>query len=181
VSAFTRPYARAFLEAAPPDYDVPRFLEAGETLSQAIAANATLRAFLRAPNVPRDAKSKTVAALAAKAGLDAYATRFLQVMLRNHRLLEAAQVFKALRDANDERQNILRVRVTAAVALSDAEKKAVEDAIAARTGKVVRSQIDLDPALIGGFVARAGSQVFDGSVAAAIRRFQTQAKERTGA
>ena len=73
------------------------------------------------------------------------------------------------------------MRVTAATALTDAEKKAVEDALAARTGKVVKSQIDLDPGLIGGFVARAGSQIFDGSVAAAIRRFQTQAKERTGA
>jgi F-type H+-transporting ATPase subunit delta len=181
MSAFTRPYARAFLEAAPPGYDVPRFLEAGETMARAIAANPKLRAFLLAPNVPREAKSKAVAALAAKANLDAYGTRFLQVMLRNHRLLEAAEVFKALRDLNDARQNILRVRVTAAAALTEAEKKAVDDAIAARTGMVVKSQIDLDPGLIGGFVARAGSQVFDGSVAAAIRRFQTQAKERTGA
>jgi F-type H+-transporting ATPase subunit delta len=181
VSAFTRPYARAFLEAAPAGYDVARFLEAGETLARAIAANPELRAFLLAPNVPREAKSKAVAALAAKAGVDAYGTRLLQVMLHNHRVLEAAEVFQALRDANDDRQNILRVRVTTATALTDAEKKAVEDALAARTGKVVKSQIDLDPGLIGGFVARAGSQIFDGSVAAAIRRFQTQAKERTGA
>jgi F-type H+-transporting ATPase subunit delta len=181
VSAFTRPYARAFLEAAPAGYDVARFLEAGETIARAIAANPGLRAFLLAPNVPRDAKSNAVTALAAKADLDAYGTRFLQVLLHNHRLLEAGEVFQALRDLNDERQNILRVRVSAASALSDAEKKAVEDAIAARTGKVVKSQIDLDTGLIGGFVVRAGSQVFDGSVAAAIRRFQTQAKERTGA
>jgi F-type H+-transporting ATPase subunit delta len=181
VSSFTRPYARAFLEAAPPGYDVVGFLEAGETIAQAIAANPKLRAFLLAPNVPREAKGKSIVALAAKANLDAYGTRFLQVMLRNHRLLEAGEVFKALRDLNDARQNILRVRVTAASALTDAEKKALEDAIAARTGKVVKSQVDLDPGLIGGFVARAGSQVFDGSVAAAIRRFQTQAKERTGA
>jgi F-type H+-transporting ATPase subunit delta len=181
MSSFTRPYARAFLEAAPPGYDVVGFLAAGETIARAIAANPKLRAFLLAPNVPREAKSKSIAALAAKASLDAYGTRFLQVMLRNHRLLEAAEVFKALRDLNDARQNILRVRVTAATTLTDAEKKAVEDAIAARTGKVVKSQVDLDPGLIGGFVARAGSQVFDGSVAAAIRRFQTQAKERTGA
>jgi F0F1-type ATP synthase delta subunit len=45
----------------------------------------------------------------------------------------------------------------------------------------VRTQIDLDPTLLGGFIARAESRVFDGSVAAAVRQFQTQAKERTGA
>jgi len=150
MSSFTRPYARAFLEAAPPGYDIARFLEAGQTMANAFLANPSLRAFLLAPNVPREAKSKALAALSGKAGLDEYGARFLQVLLRNHRLLEA-------------------------------EKKTVEDAIARRTGMTVQSQIDLDPKLLGGFIARAGSRVFDGSVAAAIRRFQTQVKDRTGA
>lgn len=178
MSAFTRPYARAFLEAAPPGYDILGFLEAGETMAKAFAANPPLRAFLLAPNVPREAKSKAVSALCARAGLDEYGGRFLQVLLRNHRLLEAGEVFRALRDLNDARSNILRVRVTVPAPLTDAEKATVEAAIAARTGKTVQSQIDLDPTLLGGFIARAGSQVFDGSVAAAIRRFQTQVKER---
>ena len=42
-------------------------------------------------------------------------------------------------------------------------------------------QIDFDPTLIGGFVARAGSRVFDGSVTAAIRRFEEQAGQTMGA
>jgi F-type H+-transporting ATPase subunit delta len=181
MSSFTRPYARAFLEAAPPGYDIARFLEAGQTMANAFLANPSLRAFLLAPNVPREAKSKALAALSGKAGLDEYGARFLQVLLRNHRLLEAGEVFRALRDLNDARLNILRVRVTVPTPLSEAEKKTVEDAIARRTGMTVQSQIDLDPKLLGGFIARAGSRVFDGSVAAAIRRFQTQVKDRTGA
>lgn len=181
MASFAHPYARAFLEAAPAGYDVGAFLEAGESMARAFEANPKLRAFLLAPNVPREAKSHAIAALAKKVGLDAYGERFLQVMLRNHRLLEAREVFKTLRDLNDALQNVLRVRVTVPAPLSDADRRTVEDAIAARTGKKVRSQIDIDPALIGGFVARAGSHVFDGSVAAAIRRFQTQVKEKTGA
>ena len=181
MSSFTRPYARAFLEAAPAGYDIGAFLEAGQTMAKAFEANPTLRAFLLAPNVPREAKSQAIAALGAKAGLDEYGARFLQVMLRNHRLLEAGEVFKALRDLNDALQNILRVRLTVPAPLTDAEQKTVEEAIASRTGKAVRTQIDLDPNLLGGFIARAGSHVYDGSVAAAIRRFQLQVKERTGA
>ncbi len=181
MSAFTHPYARAFLEAAPAGYDVGAFLEAGQTMAKAIEANPKLRAFLLAPNVPREAKSKTIAALSTRAGLDEYGARFLQVMLRNHRLLEAGQVFRALRDLNDARQNILRVRVTVPAPLSDAQRRTVEDAIAGRTGKTVRTQIELDPKILGGFIARAGSRLFDGSVEAAIRRFQAQVKEGTGA
>jgi F-type H+-transporting ATPase subunit delta len=179
MSSFAHPYARAFLEAAPPRYDVGAFLDAGQAMAHAFAANPTLRAFVLAPNVPREAKSKAIAALAAKAGLDEYGSRFLQVMLRNHRLLEAAEVFRTLRDLYDQQRNLLRVRLTVPAPLSETERKAVEDAIAARTGKTVTTEIELDPKLLGGFVARAGSEVFDGSVTAAIRRFQNEVKERT--
>jgi F-type H+-transporting ATPase subunit delta len=181
MSSFALPYARAFLEAAPSGYDVGVFLKAGQTMSNTFEANPELRSFLLAPNVPREAKSKAIAALSAKAGLDEYGSRFLQVMLRNHRLLAAAVVFKALRDLYDAKQNVLRVHLTVPAALSDAERRSVEAALAARTGKTVQSQVEIDPKLLGGFIARAGSRVFDATVAAAIRRFQSQVKERTGA
>ena len=181
MSSFTRPYARAFVEAAPAGYDFGAFLTAGESMSQAFEANPKLRAFLRAPNVPRQAKTQTVAELAAKAGMNEYGTRFLQVMLRNHRLLEAGAVFRALRDLNDEIQGVLRVQVIVPGPLTDGEKQAIQDALAVRTGKKVRMQIDFDSSLIGGFVARAQSRVFDGSVATAIRRFREQVMQTLGA
>ena len=181
MSSFTRPYARAFVEAAPRGYDFGAFLEAGDAMAHAFETNGTLRAFLLAPNVPQEAKKHAVEELAAKARMNEYGTRFLLVMLRNHRLLEAGAVFRALRDLNDEIQGVLRVRVTVPAALSEPERQAIQDALAARTGKSVQMQIDLDPRLLGGFVARAGSRVFDGSVATAIRRFQEHVSETLGA
>jgi ATP synthase F1 delta subunit len=181
MSSFANPYARAFLESAPAGYDFQAFLRAAETLAAAVESNPTLRAFLRTPSVPREAKSRAIAELSRKAGLDEFGSRFLQVMLKNHRLLEAGQVLRTLRDLNDVRQGILRVRVTVPAAIAEDEKKAIEEAIALRTGKTARLQIQLDAKLLGGFVARAGSNVFDGSVMAAIRQFLEQWKERRGA
>lgn len=181
MSSFTRPYARAFLESGPAGYDFGAFLGAAETLAAALEGNPTLRAFLRAPAVPHQAKSKALAELSARAGLDAYGSRFLQVLLKNHRLLEATQVLEAVRDENDARQGILRARITVAAPIAEQEKKLIEEAIAARTGKKVRLLLDLDSKILAGFVARVGSNVFDASAAAAIRRFREQVKERTGA
>jgi F-type H+-transporting ATPase subunit delta len=181
MTSFTRPYAKAFVDAAPPGYDFVKFLEAGDEMARAFAASPKLRAFLLAPNVPREAKSRAVGDLASKVGMDEYGARFLQVMLHNHRLLEAGAVFRALRDLYDELQNVLRVHVTVPGPLNDGESQAIEAALMARTGKKVKMQIDYDPALLGGFVARAGSRVFDGSVAAAIRRFQEQVGQTLGA
>jgi F-type H+-transporting ATPase subunit delta len=113
--------------------------------------------------------------------MDEYGGRFLQVMLRNHRLLAAGQVFRALRDLYDEIQGVLRVRVTVPAPLGDAERQSIQAALAARTGKSVKMEVDLDPKLLGGFVARAGSRVFDGSVAAAIRQFEAHVSKTLGA
>jgi F-type H+-transporting ATPase subunit delta len=181
MSSFTHPYARAFVESSPEGYDFAAFLDAVTALDRALKDNPKLRAFLLAPNVPREAKSKTVAELARRVNLDAFGTRFLQVMLNNHRLLEAGLVLKTLSGLLDAREGILRVQVTLPAAASEQEQKMIEEAIAARTGMTVRAQINLDPKILGGFVARAGSQVFDGSVAAALRRFRAQAEGKTGA
>ena len=180
-NAFTYPYARAFVEAAPKGYDFAAFVETATALGHALEENPTLRAFLLTPTVPREAKSKAVAELARRVKLDEFGARFLQVMLKNHRLLEAGQVLRTLRDLLDAREGILRVKVTVPAAVSEKEQKLIEEAIVARTGMKVRMQVGLDPAILGGFIARAGSRVFDGSVKAAIRRFQAQAKERMGA
>jgi F-type H+-transporting ATPase subunit delta len=181
MSSFTHPYARAFVECAPAGYDFAAFLAAGESLAAAMASNPKLRAFFQTPSVAREAKSKALAALSSKAGLDAFGSRFLQVLLKNHRLLEAGEVFKAVRDAHDALQGIVRARITVASPIAEDEKTLVEDAIAARTGKKVRIQVVEDPGILAGFVARVGSNVFDGSAVAEIRRFQEQVKQRTGA
>ena len=181
MSSFAHPYARAFVEAAPKGYDFAAFEEAASTLEHALRSTPKLRAFLLAPTVPREAKSKALAELCRRAKLDEYGTRFLQVMLRNRRLLEAGEVLRTLRNLLDAKEGILRVQVTVPAAVSGEEQKLIDEAIAARTGMKVRTQVGFDPTILGGFIARAGSRVFDGSVKAAIRRFQAFAKERTGA
>lgn len=182
MSSFTHPYARAFLEAAPAGYDTERFLAAAGSLHDAIEKNPDLRAFLATPAVPREAKRGAVAALAAKAGLDAYGQRFFEVVLENHRILETGAILKGLSDAHDARAGIVRGRVTVATPIGEAERAKIEEAVAARIGgRRVSLVVDVDPSILAGFVAHVASNVFDASAAAGIRRFQEQAKQRTGA
>lgn len=181
MTAFTRAYARAFLESAPAGYDTARFLEAAGALARAMAENKTLRAFLSAPAVPREAKKQTVAQLAEIAGVDAFGQRFLQVMLENRRLLEAQAILQSIREADDARQGIVQGRVLVASPIGEKEQAAIEDALASRLGGRVRLRVEVDPTILAGFVAHVGSHVFDGSAATAIVRFQESAKGRMGA
>ena len=164
--SFALPYARAFLEAAPNGYDVEAFLASGGALARAIETDATLRAFLASPGVPDEAKRKAVAELAGRSGIDTFGTRFLELLLRHRRILSAGA--------------ILEGRVTVAAPIGDAEKATIEEALGAKLNSKVRLKVAVDPKILGGFVARVGSSVFDASAVAGIRRFQEQAKGRTG-
>ncbi|HEY3204034.1 MAG TPA: ATP synthase F1 subunit delta [Thermoanaerobaculia bacterium] len=181
MSAFTHPYARAFIEMAPTGYDFGAFLESAGILTRSVQENRTLRAFLATPAVPLDAKRRAVEELAARAGIDPFGRRFFQVLLNNHRLLEAEQIVRSVRDAHDAKQGIVQGKLTVAAAIEDEEKKSIEEALANRVGGRVRLRVDVDPAILAGFVARVGSTVFDASATAAVRRFQQQAIARTGA
>ena len=181
MSSFAHPYARAFVEAAPSGYDIPGFLAAADSLAHAIESNRDLRAFLASPAVPREAKKKAISALAAKAGLDTFGQRFFEVVLAHHRILESAVILKGIAEAHDARQGIVRGRVTVARPIGDAERASIEEAVAARVGGKVKLAVDVDSAILAGFVARVASNVFDASAAAAIRRFREQAHLRTGA
>lgn len=181
MSSFVHPYARAFLEAAPSGYDVGGFLAAAASFCEAVETHPALRAFLASPAVPREAKRKAVAELSAKAGLDAFGQRFFEVVLANHRILECGAILRGLAEANDARQGIVRGRVTVATPIGDAERASIEAAVAARVGGKVSLSVDVDPAILAGFVARVASSVFDASAAAGIRRFRERAHLRTGA
>ena len=181
MSSFTHPYARAFFESAPASYDIEKFLAGAAVLTRAIAEDRTLRAFLSTPAVPYEAKRKTVAQLAARAGLDAFGSRFFEVALKNHRILESNEILKSLALEDDARHGVVRGRVKVATAIGDPERAKIEEAVAARVGGTVRLAVEVDPSILAGFVAHVSSNVFDASALAAIRRFQVQAKERTGA
>ncbi len=179
--SFALPYARAFLEAAPEGYDVEAFLTAAGGLAAAIDKDRTLRAFLSAPAVPEESKRKAVAELAARSGVDAFGARFLELLLKNRRILATDAILRSLRENFDAAQGVLEGSVTVAAPIGDAEKAAIEQALGTKLSGKVRVKVAVDPRILGGFVARVGSNVFDASAVAGIRRFQEQAKGRTGA
>ena len=61
-------------------------------------------------------------------------------------------------------QQIVRATVTTAVALPPDRVSALAEGLATATGRQVQLRVDVDPAILGGAVARIGSTVYDGSI-----------------
>jgi F-type H+-transporting ATPase subunit delta len=181
VSAYGRSYSQAFLAAAPPGYDVERFLEAGRTLAQAIAQDARLKAFFGSPAVPASAKKKALADLAVRAGVDDFGRRLLDLALERRRILGLSEILSAIRALHDRESGVVFAKVTVAAPVGEEELRKIGDALGRRLNRKVRVELGVDETILGGFVAKVGSEIFDASVRHAIERFQKQSKEGAGA
>jgi F-type H+-transporting ATPase subunit delta len=177
VSAFARSYARAFLESAPSGLDVDGFLSRAGAVRDALAADHRLKAFLSAPSIPARTKGKVVAELARKVGLDEFGTRFLDVVLTNRRLLQLAEILSTIRAEADRRGGVVHAVVTVASPVDPAERERIAERLSTAVGKKVRVTLEVDPAILAGFVARIGSEVFDASARGAVDTFSERAKE----
>jgi len=180
LSAFARSYAQAFLQAAPAGLDVDGFFERAEAIRRAIGAEPRLKAFFTAPAVPADAKTRALGDLGRRAGLDDYGRRFLELILRNRRLLDLGVILSALRGEADRARGVVEAQVTVATSIGEPERQKIAEALARASGRVVRLTTSVDEEILGGFIARVGSEVFDASVRRAIERFEEQAREGTG-
>jgi F-type H+-transporting ATPase subunit delta len=180
LSRLGKSYGQAFLEAAPPGYTVEKFLDTGREIADALRI-PQVRAFFSAPAVPAPAKQGALSALAKKVAVDEYGERFLRLVLARGRLANLGEILSGLREELDRRRGVVEARVTVAAAISDADRRKIEASLSRQTGKQVRTIVNLDPSVLGGFVAKIGSQVYDASIAQAVERFRRTAAEKVGA
>jgi F-type H+-transporting ATPase subunit delta len=181
MTAFARSYAQAFLQTAPPGYDVERFLEGAAAVRDAVAGDARLKAFFLSPSVPLTAKKGTLALLAKKGDVDDLGARLLDLALEHGRVLSLSEILTAIRLQSDKTGGVVAARVTVARPVGDAERGKIAEALGRRVGRRVRLEVDVDATILGGFVAKVGSEVFDASVRHAVERFSELTKERAGA
>ena len=181
MSVYGRSYAQAFLGSAPAGYEIERFLSSARTLSRAISEDSRLKAFLSSPAVPKPAKHKALAELAEKAGVDGFGRRLLDLALERGRILVLPEILSAIRAQFDHDSGVVAARVTVAAPVGDEERARIVDALGRKLNRRVRLDLGVDPRILGGFVAKVGSEVFDASVRHAIERFQKETKEAAGA
>lgn len=92
------------------------------------------------------------------------ALNLAKLLVSKGRAADARAVSDAFGRLADEREGIAYANVTTAVPLTGEQLTAIETQLGRSTGKRIRAQASVDPALIGGMVARIGDQIIDGSV-----------------
>jgi F-type H+-transporting ATPase subunit delta len=139
---------------------------------RAVVSDSGVRTFLDNPSVQVGNKIKAVDAVLTEAQPEA---RNLAHMLIERR---RTGIIPDLADLFDEavlaENGVALVDVTTAEPLDDEGQALVREHLSRLLGKRVELRLREDPTIIGGFVARSGDQVIDGSVVNQLRRLRAR-------
>jgi F-type H+-transporting ATPase subunit delta len=176
-TAATR-YARALLDIATKEQADLSSVESDLAGFVALFdATPTLSKALLNPVVPAGRKRATVEALVARAALVPVVGKLLVLLADRDRFALLHTVLDIYRERLMEQRHIIRARVTTATPMPAAQAKSIEESLARATGRTVVLSADVDPAIVGGLVARVGSTVYDGSVTHQLQRLKQRLEE----
>jgi F-type H+-transporting ATPase subunit delta len=129
------------------------------------------------PVVPAPRKRNVIDAICRRARTAPVLWKLLMLLAERDRLVLIPDLLTAYRERLLDHLHVVRAEITTASPLPDDRAKAVERSLAETTGRQVSLGTRVDPAIIGGAVARVGGTVYDGSVAGQLQRM----KERLNA
>lgn len=110
--------------------------------------------------------------LAQRTKLSPMVGKLLLLLAERDRLVLLPDLLAAYRDRLLDHLNIVRAEVTTAVPLAADRVSAVERALAHVTGRDVVLETRVNPAIVGGVVARVGSTVYDASITTQLQKIR---------
>jgi F-type H+-transporting ATPase subunit delta len=128
-----------------------------------------LRTALLTPAIQNSRKRAVMAKLLEKTGASPLMRNFVYVVIDHRRIDVISEIREAFELQLDERLGFVRAEVSSAAPLNESLSAGLESELSKLTGKRMRLRFDVDPALLGGVVARIGSTVYDGSVRGELR------------
>ena len=96
------------------------------------------------------------------------------LLAQRDRLAILPDLLAAYRNRLMDHQKVVRAEVTTAVPLESARAQSIERRLAEVTGRQVVLTTTVDPAVVGGMVARVGGTVYDGSVTMQLRKMKAR-------
>ena len=170
-------YARALLEVVLKEADPEATERDLAEFVDLVTTNPALEKPLLNPAVPAARKLAVVTALAQRAGFSPVVTRLLERLADRGQLHLLPDLLAAYRHRLMEHLGVVAAAVTTAAPLSEDRTAALQDALAAATGKRVLVSVRVDPAILGGVVARVGGTIYDGSVTRQLERMKEKLAE----
>jgi F-type H+-transporting ATPase subunit delta len=171
-------YARALFDVAMAErHDLEQVDAELTAVATLVRENPALQRAVSHPSIPAARKRAVLEQLLAISPVNPILSRVLLLLADRDRLVLLPELAEAFRNRLMDHQQIVRARVTTAVELPADRVAALEQGLADATGRKVQLQVAVDPAILGGAVARIGSTVYDGSITTQLERLKQRLVE----
>lgn len=137
-----------------------------------IRGSRELALALETPAIAGSRKKAVIGRIADILKLSQITRNFLFVLMDRRRTSSLNEIVHAFSAVLDERMGIEPAEIASAQTMNDAQRAALAAELEKLTGKRIRMTFAVEPALIGGVVAKVGSTVYDGSVRGSLESLE---------
>lgn len=170
-------YASALLELAEEAKSLKTVEKNLASFKKMYAGNVELRRLAESPVFKTEDKVAALTAVAKKAKYNALTTQFIGIVAENRRASDLPSIIAAFEDMVARRRGSQVAKVTSAKKLTASELSSIKAQLKKTTGRSVAVETVVDPDLLGGFVVRIGSRLYDSSLKTKLEDLRLTLKE----
>ena len=170
-------YAQALLDLAEEAKSLPRVEKDLKSFNKMYASSPDLKRLAESPVYTTEDKVAALTAVAKKAKLSALTQQFIGIVAENRRAGDLPGIISAFNDMVARRRGSQVAKVTSAAKLTAAQLSAIKAQLKKSLGRPVDIETSVDPDLLGGFVVRIGSRLYDSSLKTKLEDLRLALKE----
>jgi F-type H+-transporting ATPase subunit delta len=169
VSAIARRYADAYFDLALEAKQVTRWRDELAAASDGLAQQSVVRAL---DNPQLSPAERVRLGLQLLEGASPQVRNLVRLLIERRRVRILPELLARFDERADREAGVVRAHVTTAVAVDAQIRNAIERALSQRFGTDVQTEVDEDPAILGGLVVRVGDRVIDDSLRTHLQQLQ---------
>ncbi|WP_427451473.1 F0F1 ATP synthase subunit delta [Litorimonas sp. WD9-15] len=170
-------YALALLDLAEEAKSIPRVEKDLKSFKAIYESSADLKHLAESPVFATEDKVAALTAVAKKAKLSVLTTQFIGTVAGNRRADELPGIISAFTEMLARRRGTQVAKVTSASKLTAAQVTSIKSNLKKTLGRTVDVETSVDPDLLGGFVVRIGSRLYDSSLKTKLEDMRLALKE----
>jgi F-type H+-transporting ATPase subunit delta len=168
-------YAKALLDIVMGSgADAQKVLADLRAIQSLIDTSSDLKTALLSPAVSPSRKRAVVGRLIDELNVLRPVRNLIFVVIDHRRITQMHAIVEAFEMLLDQRLGLVRAEIASAHDLDVAQRATLEAELSRIAKKKAKASYTIDPALIGGVVARVGSIVYDGSVRGQLDRLRVK-------
>ncbi|MBI5057280.1 MAG: ATP synthase F1 subunit delta [Nitrospirae bacterium] len=153
---------------------IPLVIEELKAFSKLVDANRKLKLLFAGMIFSEDEKGRALSALFPSLKFSADTEKYLKLLVLHGHLAAIREIIVAAVNAYNEKQKKATAVVISSVPLDKNYTDRLKNALKAMTQREIDIESQVDPSLLGGFVVRVGSTIYDSSLKGQLRLLRAE-------